>query len=67
MPGEGHAAADPGVGLCSVCAHATRQPNARGSVFWRCRAADGDARMLRYPPLPVTRCPAHVSGEPDDP
>lgn len=67
MPTGGHAPADPEVGLCSVCAHAIRQPNARGSVFWRCRAADDDARLLRYPPLPVTRCHAHVRGTPDAP
>lgn len=50
---------DAGVGLCSTCRHAATQRNARGSTFWRCRAADRDERLLRYPPLPVARCPAY--------
>lgn len=48
---------DPRVGLCASCVHAARQRNSRGSVFWRCRRADTDPRLLRYPPLPVTACP----------
>ena len=44
------------VGLCLRCRHAIRQVGARGSVFWRCGRADGDARFRRYPPLPVERC-----------
>jgi hypothetical protein len=49
----------PEVGLCSICRHARKQQSARGSTFWRCAAADTDPRLLRYPPLPVTRCHAH--------
>ena len=57
----------PEVGLCSVCAQARRQDTARGAVFWRCAAADSDASLLRYPPLPVTRCPAYRPGsEPEE-
>ena len=33
----------PGVGLCARCAHASLKRNTRGSEFWRCLAADGDA------------------------
>jgi hypothetical protein len=64
MEGDGHAAdgslppADPSVGLCAACAHAARQRSARGSVFWRCLAADRDSRLRRYPPLPVASCHA---------
>ncbi|HVH20070.1 MAG TPA: hypothetical protein VNF72_17390 [Myxococcota bacterium] len=59
------AAPDPAVGLCSVCAHASVQRNRRSSAFWRCRAADTDARLRRYPPLPVRACPAWREGAPE--
>jgi hypothetical protein len=45
------------VGLCSICRSAQPQPNARGNTFWRCLRADEDRRFLKYPPLPVRRCP----------
>lgn len=57
---------DPAVGLCSVCLHASVQRSKRGSAFWRCRAADTDPRLLRYPPLPVRACHAHQPGEPEN-
>ena len=47
------------VGLCASCVHAHTQKSARGSVFWRCARAESDPRFLRYPPLPVVRCPGH--------
>ena len=47
------------VGLCSHCTHAAQQTNVRGNTFWRCRAADEDAALLRYPPLPVSSCHAY--------
>lgn len=53
----------PEVGLCSVCRHAQRQGNPRGSTFWRCRRADDDPTYRRYPPLPVRRCPGHEPPE----
>jgi hypothetical protein len=53
------------VGLCAACAHASVQRNKRGSEFWRCRAADSDERLRRYPPLPVRACPAHAPGAPE--
>ncbi|MGH0033217.1 MAG: hypothetical protein ACQGVC_25785 [Myxococcota bacterium] len=46
------------VGLCARCLYGATQANARGSVFWRCLAADANPEMLRYPPLPVTQCDA---------
>ena len=61
-----HAGATQRVGLCAHCAHGAPQPNARGSVFWRCRAADHDAALTRYPPLPVRHCHAYADRH-DDP
>ena len=64
MQRDGHAAGgprtrpDPAVGLCAECGHAATQRSARGSLFWRCLAADHDPSLRRYPPLPVTRCHA---------
>jgi len=55
----------PAAGLCARCRHAAVQRSARGSEFWRCRRADRDPAYLRYPPLPVLRCPGHEAGRPD--
>jgi hypothetical protein len=52
------------VGLCARCAHASVQRSARGSEFWRCRRADEDPTLRRYPPLPVRACHAFEPGEP---
>jgi hypothetical protein len=43
-------------GLCDRCRHASRIESRRGSVFLRCRLADGDAEIPRYPRLPVLEC-----------
>ena len=56
--------ADPAVGLCSRCRLAAVQPNPRGSAFWRCGRSDTDPAYLRYPPLPVRRCPGYEEGTP---
>lgn len=45
------------VGQCADCRFARTQPSARGSRFWRCRRAEWDSRLRRYPPLPVQGCP----------
>ena len=50
------------VGLCARCRMASVQRTARGSRFWRCRRADTDPAFLRYPPLPVLRCPGFEEG-----
>jgi hypothetical protein len=55
------------VGLCAGCDHAVVQRSARGSEFWRCRRADEDASLLRYPPLPVRACHAFEAGAPERP
>jgi hypothetical protein len=41
------------------------QCNARGSEFWRCRRADQDPSLSRYPPLPVRACHAFEPGDPE--
>lgn len=56
---------DEAVGLCSGCTHASRQHNARGSAFWRCRRAEHDPALRRYPPLPVRECHAFEAGRPE--
>jgi hypothetical protein len=55
-----------GVGLCAGCRFAALQRSARGGRFWRCRRADSEPGYLRYPPLPVRRCPGFEPGEPRD-
>ncbi len=54
----------PEIGLCSICHHARIIRNARGSTFWRCAAAEADARLLRYPRLPVTECHVYEPRQP---
>ena len=56
--GEGEAGRR-SAGLCATCRHAHTQPNAKGSLFWRCGRADDDPGYRRYPPLPVQACPGH--------
>ena len=58
-PGAARAAGDPRVGLCSVCRHARRITSAKNSVFWLCERAASDARLRKYPPLPVRACVGH--------
>jgi hypothetical protein len=53
----------PEVGLCSLCRHARRLHNARGSDFWQCLAAASDPSLPRYPRLPVERCRAFERAE----
>lgn len=47
---------DPSVGLCSICIHARRVANTRGSIFWLCDRALADPRFRKYPALPVVSC-----------
>lgn len=57
------------VGLCLRCRHARAQPTRRGVVFYRCGRSEQDERFLRYPPLPVLRCPGfevEADGPPGD-
>jgi hypothetical protein len=70
MPSSGDRSAELArtVGLCARCRHAARQETARGSVFWRCRRAETEARFVRYPRLPVLACPGfEESSEPPSP
>lgn len=57
---------DPRVGLCSICRHARRTGNRRGSVFYLCERAGWDDRLRRYPPLPRLRCPGYEPVEPEE-
>lgn len=43
-------------GLCEGCRWAAVVRSGRGSSFLRCGLSDGDARLPRYPPLPVRSC-----------
>jgi len=47
------------VGLCATCRWVQIVKNRRGSEFYRCTRAESDARFVRYPPLPVLRCPGY--------
>lgn len=47
--------ADPG--LCGGCAHANLTVTKRDTAYLRCLRAESDPRFLRYPRLPVGRCP----------
>lgn len=46
-------------GLCADCAHGRRVVSTRGSRFWLCRLSARDSAFVRYPRLPVLRCPGH--------
>jgi hypothetical protein len=45
-------------GLCATCVHLQLLASRR-SAFVRCGLAASDPRFVRYPPLPVLRCPGH--------
>ena len=47
------------VGLCATCGWVQIVRNRRDSVFYRCTRAETDARFVRYPPLPMLRCPGY--------
>ena len=47
------------IGLCATCVWVQIVENKRGSVFYRCKRADGDPNFVRYPPLPVLSCPGY--------
>ena len=44
-------------GLCGTCVHAKLNETHRGTAYLRCTRAAWDARLPRYPRLPVTMCP----------
>ena len=47
------------VGLCFTCQHARVVRTDRGSVFYQCQRASTDPTYLKYPRLPVLRCPGY--------
>lgn len=54
-----------GAGLCPTCRHARRIDSRRGSTFLLCGRAADDPLFVRYPPLPVLRCPGHEPAAPE--
>ncbi|MGH3444310.1 MAG: DUF1992 domain-containing protein [Nocardioidaceae bacterium] len=44
-------------GQCEACAHAKLNLTRRGTAYLRCLKAAEDARLARYPRLPVRDCP----------
>lgn len=58
----------PASGLCAHCRYVRRIESARGSVFLLCERSRVDARLPKYPRLPVLRCVGFdpiVTGGPD--
>lgn len=48
---------DSDFGLCADCMHARLNHTRRGTTYLRCTRAAWDDRLVRYPHLPVRRCP----------
>jgi hypothetical protein len=46
-------------GLCEACVHAKLNETNRGPAYLRCTRAAWDARLPRYPRLPVAECPGY--------
>lgn len=42
--------------LCASCGHSEIIRSSRGSMFYRCKLSDTDARFAKYPRLPVVEC-----------
>jgi len=53
-------------GLCGTCKWVRILKTRRGSVFYRCLRAETDPRFVKYPPLPVLRCPGYDRRDPGD-
>lgn len=49
---------DPQVGLCASCQR-SRIVQTDRSTFYLCTRSFTDPAFVRYPPLPVTRCPGY--------
>ena len=52
-----------GPGLCGVCAHARQVVGRSGSSFWLCGLSRTDTRYVRYPRLPMYRCPGFSAAD----
>ncbi len=46
-------------GLCRDCRYAAVKDTRRGTTYLRCTRAEWDDRLVRYPALPVRRCPGY--------
>lgn len=53
---EGAAALPADPGLCAACRYAAVKGTNRGTVYLRCTRAAWDARLVKYPRLPVAAC-----------
>lgn len=51
------------IGLCARCRHVRVIESERGSRFYLCQAARSDARLPKYPRLPVLACVAFAARE----
>ncbi|MEY9844959.1 hypothetical protein [Streptacidiphilus sp. MAP5-3] len=49
-------------GLCAACAHVHLNETRRGTAYLRCTRAAWDARLPRYPRLPVLTCSGFEQG-----
>lgn len=54
-------------GLCGQCRHALIRSTRRGTTYLRCGRAEWDARLVRYPRLPVRDCPGYEPRRPHRP
>jgi propionyl-CoA synthetase len=52
------------VGQCYTCRHAKTNQTRRGTTYLRCLRASWDARLVKYPQLPVRDCPGHELSRP---
>ncbi len=52
--------ATPPRGLCATCRHARIVKSDRGSEYVLCEQSKADARLPRYPRLPVMACPGYA-------
>jgi hypothetical protein len=53
----------PSPGLCGDCVHARRLPTGGGSEVFQCLKSRTDARLRKWPVLPVLSCPGYEPGE----
>ena len=55
--------AEPPPGLCGDCRHARALTTGSGGTIYQCLKAQTDARLDKWPRLPMLSCPAHEPGE----
>jgi hypothetical protein len=50
----------PEPGMCAACLFVRVNPTRRGTTYLRCGRAAWDARLVKYPRLPVVTCVGFV-------